>query len=472
MNRGDLREMAASLRSMTVNPNDTTKIALLNKQIDLAVRKLASEHPVAFMPDVEHVILGKDYSGSSPGITIATTADAYVLQWSSVSAAFTPAVDGTWNGIYWIEVTDAGGTVHRHQCRAFWAELTGQYRVSLDRPVNFAGSGLAWRLHQPEFFTKADCIRIVEGVLFLDSPTSMVAVPRSQFVQYRRLDYKGGQNSQPTQFWRKRLYQQPPPTRAPSTALVSQGPVWGPEPIGTFDYVFTYAWGYRSPERQDPFGRLEPLWESTPSPASSAVVVPDTNTTVTVTLPEVAWMVNFNVPGTLRAGHSGIYKRLYRRRSVTGTTPAHPTIEAPNVYQHLADIDDVTTSYTDNGSVIPDYYRRLPESQGYYSWVPWPHQDKQYELDLFIERAPALLMNDSDAPQVQASHLPMLVELVAHFFAKLDNDAPGAAEHLLAYTNLAKDYSRQQENPSRSTPGMPWGGTYLPVRRFLPVTSD
>ena len=480
MNRADLREMAASLRSMTVNPNDTVKVALLNKQIDLACRKLASEQPEAFMPDVERVILLPDYSGTGPppGITVKTTADSYVLEFVGSSSTFTPDTTGVWNGIYHIEVTDpTTSVIHRHQCREFWLDVgTGNYRVSLDRPVNFTGQGLSWRLHQPEFFTTADVIRILEGSLFIDAPASVVPLPRSSFLVNRRTDYRGGQNSQPVQFWRKRHFQMDAPTKAPLVAVTTPQPPalaqWVVEPIGTFEYCFTYCWGNKNPEIIDPFGRPEPLWESAPSPISTAAVVTDTTSTVTLTLPEISWMVNFQITGTLRAGHSGIYKRLYRRRSVTGASPvAHATIEAPNVFQHLGDVDDAATTYVDVGAVIPDYYRRLPESQGYYSWVPWPHQDKQYDLDLYVERAPRLLANDNDAPRVQASHLPMLVELCAYYFAKLDNDAPGAQDHLVTYMNLAKDFTRQQANSARSTPGVPWGG-YSPRLRFLPVTTD
>lgn len=460
---------------MIVNPNDSKKIATLNRLIDLGVRRLASEHPEAFVPDTEHLVLLADHTDGSASLTIATTADPYVLQWSGTSSTFSPQDDGTWNGVYNIEVTDAGGTVHRRVCREFWPvyDLLGvllYWRVSVTQPITtFAGTGFAWRLYMPAFYTTADVVRILDGMLFVDNPMLMVALPRKSFLQNQRIDYKGSQNGRPVDFWRSDYHQIDAPTRAPQAAVTGNS-AWGPEPIGTFDYCFTYCWGARSPDERAPGGSLVPLWESTPSPVSNVVVVPDAGSIVTVTIPEVAWMVNFNTAGTLRQGHSGIYKRLYRRRSVTGAIPGHSTIEAPNVFQFLADIDDTVTSYVDNGSVIPDYYTRLPESQGYYAWVPWPHQDHQYVVDLHVERQPRKLENDSDAPKVQASHNAMLLELIAAEFAKNDNDAAGAQRHEMDYQRLARDYAKQQENPSSFVPAQPWG-QYQPAVRFNRVTS-
>lgn len=467
---------------MIVNANDAKLIASLNRLIDLGVRRLASEHPSAFIPAVQHIVLLADHTtDTAKTVTVATTADTWVLQFSGVTSTFTPVIDGTWNGIYWIEVTDAKGAVHRRQCREFWKVVSiigapDVYYVSLDQPiVNFTGTGFKFRLHQPEFYATADMIRILEGALYVDGRNDLIALPRRSFLMNQRTDFRGGQNAQPQAFWRRRHFQMDAPTRKPEITVVSpqEGPtLWSPEPIGTFEYVFTYCWGYRNPENVGQGAQLVPLWESTPSPVSSVAVVPTVRSTVVITVPDIAWMVAFNTTGTLRQGHSGIYKRLYRRRSVTGTTGTLTSIEAPNVYQMMADIDDTVTSYTDNGSVIPDYYARLPESQGYYSWVPWPHPDKQYELDLYLEQTPRALANDQDAPRVQASHLPMLTELVAHFFARQDNDAAGARMHEEAYINAAKAYSAQQENPSSYVPAQPWGSTFRTRVRLPLVTTD
>lgn len=475
MNRADIREAAAFERSMIVNPNDTEKIKRLNTLIDLATRRFAAEHAEAFVPDVEYIVLLPDMTDKTVKRTVATTADTRVLQFSGAFDGVTYPTNGSWDGLYHVEVVEADGTIHRYQCLEFWidTDLVGTqfYRVSLARPVDFAGSGLAWRLHMPAFWLHSDVARINQGQLYLDAPGQTLPLPRDHFVATRRTDFRGGQNSQPLYYWRDQHYQVPAPSRVPNINVTAGViAVWGPEPIGQFEYCFTYCWGHRDRERLAPGGYQEPVWESAPSPVS-AVAAPAVTSTVEVTLPDIAWMTDFNVAGTLRQGHSGLYKRLYRRRLTTGTTPSHGSIEAPNVFQHLTFVDDTVTLFVDDGSIIPDYYRRLPEAQGYYAWNPWPHQDKRYELDLWVQRTPGALANDSDAPKIHASHLPMFVALVASFFAKEDNDPAGQTRHEKEYMDLAKAYEQQQGNPSRYVPPRPWGG-YSPRLRFNPVTTD
>ena len=479
MNRKDLRDAAGFERAMIINPNDSVKIARLNTLLDLAVRRVAGDYPETFIPDKEYIVLLPDMTDKTEKVTIATTADPYVLQFSGIFGTAVFPTDGSWDGLYHIEVSDSNGTtIHRYQSREFWkaanplAPSGYDYYVSLTRPVSFAESGLAWRLHMPTFWLSSDVARINEGTIYLDGQNMAVPLPQAYFISNRRLDYRGGQNSQPNSFYRDQHFQIDAPSRVPAvTAAGGLVAVWGPEPIGTFEYCYTYCWGHRDVERLAPGGYAEPVWESAPSPVTDVVTIPDTTYTALLTLPDIAWMTNFNVAGTLRQSHSGLYKRLYRRRLTTGTTPAHGSIEAPGAFQHLAFVDDATTTFVDDGTLIPDYYRRVPESQGYYAWTPWPHQDKRYELDLYVQRTPRALANDSDAPRIHSAHLPMLVQAIAARFAAEDNDAAGVARHEAEYARLAREYSKQQGNPSRYTPPQPWGG-FSPRLRFLPVTSD
>ena len=88
-------------------------------------------------------------------------------------------------------------------------------------------------------------------------------------------------------------------------------------------------------------------------------------------------------------------------------------IEAPDVYQFLADVDGSDTSFTDDGTIIPDYTLRLPESSGYYGWTMWPTPSSDTEIDLNVIERPPLLLNDYDAILVK----PEYSDIVAHFCA-------------------------------------------------------
>ena len=119
------------------------------------------------------------------------------------------------------------------------------------------------------------------------------------------------------------------------------------------------------------------------------------HTTVQVGLPDVDWQVFYDKAGSLRQTHSGLRKRIYRRRlTATGSAPLVTAIEAPAVFQFIAEVDGSTTTWVDNGSVIPGYYRRLPEVHGYYAWRATPQQDGRYEVDLRVLRRPRSLAND------------------------------------------------------------------------------
>lgn len=472
MNKKEWRDRLLTIRAWNA---DTTKnfSSELDDVLNLALSRLASDVPAAIIPDIDHLVVNKDFTQTDFGRGVSTTPDAYVLD-LGVSGTLNPAVDGTFNGIYDIEFQDSNGNFHRRKCREFWEHKVpgpyfDHYLVSLDRPIQSSVSSFAninFRLSQTEFFFHDDVMEVVYGQIHDSSTSQIIALPES-FSSYMEHDnIRGSTVGRPQYVARSRHYHLDAPMRSPVVTSLPQGPVWiGPEPIGTFEYVFTYCWGFRDDERQSEFGIFDPLWESAPSPISNVVSV--TANAVVLTLPEIDWQLNFGDIATLRYGRSGIYKRVYRRRSVTGATPSHPTIEAPSIFQMMTDVSGEITSFTDNGTVIPDYSQRLPESHGYFAYRNFPQQDKRYEMDFRVRRRPKKLVNDQDVPPIHVDCHDALIELGLYYLSLMDRQQTDAETHLQRYLTLhLPKIKAQYANPARMIPGLPWSMQNYPNRRF------
>lgn len=477
MNRAEIRQAMFTLRSRGVPDTDTKAIATYNTLIDLAYKRLCSECPSALLPDMEHCILLPEYRtvGTATGTTISKTADPFVMEFH-VAGTWLPTMDGTWDGIYHLEITDSRNTVHRRQCREFWVTQEEgvfppvyHYYVSLDRPwdTNITGN-MNFRLYSPEFFTQDDVVQVLDGGLWDSARGFMVPVAQGAVHFQGWNDVRGDVRGRPANFYRSRHFQLDAPNFTPTVtpAVDQEQLVWGLEATGKFDYCFTYVWGKRDQMRQDPAGNYDPQWESSPSPVSAAIVVPtNRHTTVTVGLPDVDWQVFYDKAGTLRQTHSGLRKRIYRRRyTSTGAAPLITAIEAPEVFQFLAEVDGATTTFTDNGSVVPGYYRRLPEVHGYYAWTGTPQQDQRYELDLRVLRRPRSLLNDYDAPRVHPDAIDALIQWCVYYFDQNDNNLEGAAAALRAAKEMTGQLRSRYANPSAFVEAVPWDGMNIRMR--------
>lgn len=486
MNKKDWRDRLLTVRAWNA---DTTKgfSSELDDVLNLALQRVASDVPGAVIPDIDHVVVNKDFTQADFGRGISSTTDPYVMSFGlGIGLNMVPETDGTWNGIYHIEFQDAKGVWHRRQCREFWLETVklthlNQYLVSLDRPLQstiLPVTNVSFRLYQPDFFFADDVMELVDGGIHDPNVSQIICLPQS-FASYMEHDnIRGNVIGRPQYCARGKHFQIDAPVKPAVTTLGEQGTWAGPEPIGSFEYVFTYCWGKRDVEFSSNNGTPLPMWESAPSPVSSVATVSTyPGPSVVLTLPEIDWQLNFGDSASLRYSRSGIYKRIYRRRSVTGSSPSHGTIEAGSIFQYLADVDGVTTSYTDNGSVIPDYYRRLPESHGYYAYTFYPHQDQRYEVDFRVRRRPEKLVNDYDAPPVHPDCHDALIELGLYYLCLMDRQQEEANNHLQLYLTIhLPKLKAMYANPARMIPGLPWFVQNYPNRRFAglrfgPMTS-
>lgn len=463
MNRGEIIQSAKDI--LNWNVTDTVFTALLRRFVDNAYKRTATECPAALVPDEVRARLPGTYtSGSGTAVTsyISTTADAFVLAFTqSGSSSFEPVTDGSWDGQYWLEITQANGEVFRCQCREFWSSGVNR-RVSIDRPwTGAAFTDLRYRLYVPYLWMRDDYEEVVIGQRYGSNGSPLTTTNINTAI------YNGEWSNQndkqwgyPSELRREQHYQHPAPNIAPSvvvnTLLIN---VWGPEPYGEFEYCFTYIWGYRDPSRKSPSGNFIPLFESSPSPVSAAAVVSGLTYTVTLTLPEVAWQLNYGDSGTIRYGKSGWRLRLYRRR-VTTAGGLHATIEHPDVFQFLADVEDTAATYVDNGAVVPDYTIRLNDIHGYYAWSMWPlvAGEEWTEYQLRCQRRPEPLLNDSDSPRIVPSCEDALTFFLVSYVARHDKDNATAELYEAKALNIIKTYRARIANPTGIVDRQGWDG--------------
>lgn len=455
------------------NVKDSTYAALAIRFCNDAYKRTASECPPALIPDEIRERIPPTYTtggGSASVSYISTTTDEFVLEFTdSANSTFSPEVDGSWNGLYWLEITfpSPNGYMWRGQCREFWTEVVGgvtKRYVSIMRPWAFGPqTNLQYRLFVPYLWFRDDYEEIIIGQRFGSNGNPLVTKNINTAI------YSGQWSNQndrewgyPSELRRENQYQHPAPNIAPVVEVDDQG-TWGPEPWGEFDYCITYIWGYRDRTRKSPQGSFIPLFESSASPVSTSVTITGAGMTVVMTLPDVAWQLNYGDAATLRYGHSGWKKRIYRRRkSTTGGT--NDTIEHPAVFQFLADVDDTVTSFTDDGSIVPDYTLRLDDIHGYYCWSMWPlvSSEEPMEYQLRATRRPEPLLNDYDSPRIVPSCEDALTFFLVSYMSRHDKDNATAELYETKAKQILAQYRSRIANPTGMVDRQGWDGPDRP----------
>lgn len=465
MNRAEIRDAALSRESWHAD-YDSTFLEKVNKALSRCYRRLCAEVPSAILPSDEHLQVLQDHTQTTLGRTVATTTDDWVLDLgdAALSGATAVVVDGTWDGIYHIEVT-YNGTVYRRRCLEFWEHKTAgpylnHYLVSIDRPINFSGSGLSFRLHQPFVYPRSDVQTILDGNLWDQNRSPIMKLPSGFFYYNYHTDFRGERTGRPQALARCVREQMAAPSRTPAVgAAAVTNWVDGQEAPGTFKYRYTFVWGKRHEERQSPRGAFDPMFESAPSPESASITVAAVGSdAVVVTLPNIAWEKGFDPePAELRNGRSGLRVRVYRARTAaTASGTTEHLVEADGVYYFLAEVGDSEKTFTDDGSYIPDYDRRLPESHGHWGWTFAPHQDETYELDLRVLRHPRMLLTDYDVPHIDPQFSGALIALLCKELAVMNKDATAAQTYEAEYESEKMTLTAEAAGSSDYVPAQPW----------------
>jgi hypothetical protein len=483
---GSLRDRLFNFRAW--DSSGKTLNNRIREAINTALDRLAGDVPEALIPDEEHIVLLPDYKGSDTTVAarLKATSDNRVLEFTTeaggtlgTTSTWVPTVDGTWDGIYHLEVKDTDGTWHRRQSREWWTTGSGPattYFVSLDRRWrNNSDTLMDFRIHQPEFFVTDDVMEVLEPAKVWDSTKQQVwKIDTAGAYRQDMIDFRGDSTGRPYRLWRGRHFQMPTPRAVPEINIdkVEQGVnTWvGPEQAGTFRFCYTFVWGRRDAEWQySPGGTQDPQWESAPSPISTAHTNYENGGasyySVSIRTQNIDFMTDFDIATTPRETRSGLRIRIYvaRDEAVLGGGGPNNLVENAGIFYLLTEIDPATTTptaqYTWTGSVIPDYYRPLKHSTGYYAWKAYPHQDQRYELDFRVLRLPRKFINDQDTAPIQRDAVTALIELALHYMCLLDGaDQNGAQIHLQRYQELARRYRARYANPGKVVEPVPIGG--------------
>lgn len=473
MNLGEMR--SAIFAQADWGPKQSTEAKTrANEFINRAYNLLALEAPFLFFEDELHIATQKDSVPSlSTDVVNVENSDPWVL-----SAALAPGTtdalvwpeDRSWDG-RWIELKDTAGTYHRHQIRTVWKEGTdpGEYRMTLHTPYNgimnadVAITGMTYRVYTPHYALPADVISVNSMRLYQENEGWPLDVMGQMEAEEKRIADANRNVSagRPRVAYRRKHWSMPSPTEDPDQLALENTQQtttfnWhGPEPGGTFQYVYTYCWGRRDDQhwRHNPGldksqigttlswcnplstalslyssdstlynelanlgdrARYSPLWESAPSPASDVITAATNGQGIYLKFPDLEKMQGFGYSGQAqRYRRSGWRIRIYRKRLTSTTGTGFTGFDAQDVedagaYYLMMEVPGWCSEIIDNGAITPDYGTRLKTVHGYQNIALYPRPDARYELDVRCVRRPASLVNDQDAPRVH----PEAVELV------------------------------------------------------------
>jgi hypothetical protein len=482
-NLGGLRDFCLAQRSWQSTGTEFND--RLRRSFAFAYQRLVGDVPKAVQPEQVHAIIlahtkGEDTIGTTtPRRYLQRTTDPWVLEFVDSTGtpytptppvgAWVPTVDGTWDGIMHLEIEDTKDALHRRQSREWWVvvdtDILGvpiltHYYVSLDRPFP-AGSQselLDFRIHQPKFYLSDRVIGILPPIrIWDDTHQRMWPIAFGNAMANGFEDYRGETTGRPEMFMRDEQFQIQAPNRSPIPSIGDKVSWLGPENRGTFRFRYTRVWGRRPKEWQDsPGGTRDPTWESAPSPIS-ATFTHSGNDAIVVTVPEIDWMQNFGDPADLRYSRTGYRTRIYVARDEiqVGAPGAHPTVEKAGIFYLLGEIEGHLTTYTWDGKVVPDYFRRLGHSTGYFGYRTYPYPDDDYTLDMQVINLPDILIDDQDTPRLQMDAQAALVEIFLHYLAREDGcDVKTSEVYLGHYNTLLPDLRKKYGND---------GGVVLPT---------
>lgn len=452
----------------------TEAIKRVDEFIDRAYMRLAQDAPYLFFEDEIRWAVHPD---RTPGLStdllrvadIGASADAWTLETElpvGTPDALVWETDRSWDARYLLlkipnpSPTTTPEEYHLIRIReVFTAVVTPNthVRITLERPWrNITDEGIEYRVVSDEFTLPDDLIEIRNISLMEENtsypyPLAIIGQTQAEFATFPNNNRL--QTSGPPRVVYRREHQAflEAPTQAPGIAVVDQT-TWGPpEPTGTFEYLFTYIWGKQEiwshgqgPNTQGQTvatgGRLEPYYESGPSPVSEAAVVPGATSTVALSLPNIDFMLGFDEATTARYHRAGIKKRIYRRRVASDA----PAVESPNKFFLLDEVDGHITTYIDNGTITPDYKRPFRSIHGYQTFRLYPRPEKRYELILRAIKRPQPMYDETDMPRIQRDGIDCLLLRAMQYLYEAQGEASMARyakeEYDLALFALTKRY--------------------------------
>lgn len=439
--------------------------------------QIAEEAPFLFFEDIIPFSVDPDAKPTATGDTVSVfPTDAWVLQQDLDSSSTTKLnwEEGrNWSGRT-VSIEDADGRWHDFRIREVWTTpsappVYGRSYMSLEKPWPTAvlPTGLNYRVQTGEVALPDDMIEIRSMTLKrnqLDYPLTVIGQDRAEYASLNMADRLQSQGV-PRWCFRREYQVLQAPTFDPVAASPSASAWAGPEPRGTFQYLFTYIWGQREifyatagPRQQSDSqpittanttgSRVEAYWESGPSNETAQVSPVDSQgyKAIDITLPNIDFMLGFDDNVRQRYRRGGIKKRIYRRRLTDAgdRVAAGVRVETPDNFFFLDEVDGHVITYTDDGSITPDYNRPFREVHGYQTLRFIPVPDKTYEVDLRCVRTPRKLVDDKDVPRIHSDAIPTLInKTLQYVYEAMGNEAAkrsAQADYERALYNLTKRY--------------------------------
>ena len=352
------------------------------------------------------------------------------------------------------------------------------HTITLDRPwKNTTDTDIDWFIETHEFNIPQDAIEVRSMTLQRENLMYPLSILGQDSAEWASLSNSGRVVSKGLPRWAFR--RQHKSLRAPTfDPVASLNQLWvGPEPTGKFEYRFTYVWGKQEvwfhnpgPTSQSSLSpdasRYQPYLESPPSPKTSQVdnttdLGGGTYNAIDVSLPNIDFMLGFFDNATARYRKAGIKKRIYRRRISEGPivgVGASVSIERPDDFFLLAEVDGHITTYTDNGADTPDYGVPLQPVHGYQTVRLWPTPDKNYTVEVRCIRRPKALTDEQDYPLLHEDAIDCLITKALSYLYQSQGNAAMAQYSANTYQEnlfaLGKRYGdlRSKSRPRRKKP--------------------
>ena len=457
---------AAALQIINGSASDTTYDNKLRERLNEALDEFVLTHSDGLLTGQYRQRVPRQVTLAAEGAIFLTTDDAWVLEICNTDASpidggtdetgWAPALDGSWDGLMWLEFTlPETGVIWQVQTREWWRTGDGglnpyHYYVSLMYPI-------------PEF-DAADIDEITEARIwakYIYLPTQylrpsgpprlyMSGSPRIAVrdpIQFGEDDFdsfQGTATGQPERISLRTTVSFQAPSYTP-TVSASQNAWLGPVQEGTFTFCFTLAFGkhdqyhYQGPNRLISW----PLFETAPSPPSAAFAHADNpGLGIDITLPNIDFEENFYNATTERHLHSGWYIRVYVARTVVRSAGLGTInqVESDGAYYFLDEVavSSAAPTYSWRGVVIPDRGQRLRYFSGTYdgwSLHPIPVEDVTIEWQAAL--LPQYQERDYDVIPVRPQFGPAFRELFLAHVARADGrDFEASDRHRVEFERL------------------------------------
>lgn len=471
--------------------------------INRAYFRMAEEAPFLFFESEIRMPIDPDVNKASSTdlLRVASSlgvADAWVLETELTNGAPGSTSwnsDRLWDGRT-IQLYDSDDDRWiKYTIREVWLE-GDRYRISLNRPwKNTTDTGIDWYIETHEFNIPQDAIEVRSLTLRRSTAIWPLSILGQDSAEWASLANSGRIVSSGLPRWAFRREHKS--LRAPTfDPVASTTQIWtGPEPTGKFEYRFTYVWGkqeiwFHNPGPQTQTtqtatdSRYQPYLESPPSPKTAQIdntadIGGGVYNAIEMTLPNIDFMLGFGLATMPRLNRSGIKKRVYRRRISEGPTPGVPagrSIEQPDDFFLLAEIDGHITSFLDDGSITPDYGVPLQPIHGYQTVRLWPTPDKNYTVEVRCVRRPKALTDEQDYPLLHEDAIDCLITKALAYLYESQGNAAMAQYSLTGYQEnlyaLGKRYGdlRSKSRPRRKRPARVRRNTNL--RRLLTLSKE